>query len=280
MEDEAYARELLAILTNPSPTGIDPDDPYGQADDGIDRHDGFGRDVWVESLNVADGQSGTELVVEFGLAVPPNPSWQGLPHRGSVRLPFDAQWRRLSGYEQPAAYAPAVARAVELAAHEQVERHRSEAVRSRPGGARRLQPGRPEHWQMLLDGLSGEGEVREVGPGRVEVDIRDEDDPASSDVVTVVVSREQWEQVLAERAGGDADLYVAELLGPRDEDEKFVVFYNGDLVRSTREELPPVRGSAFERRIAEARAKHPGQQGHWSAHFTETGDDPEPPSYN
>jgi hypothetical protein len=49
MEDDAYARELWAILTNPTPTGIEPDDPYGQADDGIDRYNGFGRDVWVES---------------------------------------------------------------------------------------------------------------------------------------------------------------------------------------------------------------------------------------
>ena len=52
MEDQAYARRLFAILTNPHPTGIDPDDPYGAADDGIDRYDGFGRDVWVASVEV------------------------------------------------------------------------------------------------------------------------------------------------------------------------------------------------------------------------------------
>ena len=55
MEDAAFAAGLLAILTNPHPAGIDPDDPYGQSEDGIDRYDGFGRDVWVESLEVADG---------------------------------------------------------------------------------------------------------------------------------------------------------------------------------------------------------------------------------
>jgi hypothetical protein len=54
VQDVAYARRLFAILTNPHPTGVDPDDPYGQADDGIDRYDGFGRDVWVKSLEVAE----------------------------------------------------------------------------------------------------------------------------------------------------------------------------------------------------------------------------------
>ena len=45
MSDEEYVATLLAILTNPAPTGIDPADPYGSADDGIDRYGGFGRDV-------------------------------------------------------------------------------------------------------------------------------------------------------------------------------------------------------------------------------------------
>ena len=268
MEDEEYARALFAILTNPSPTGLDPNDPYCRADDGIDRCDGFGRDAWVEYIEVTDGEHGAELVVGFGMAVPPAPAWRGMPHRGSVRLTFDEQWRRLSGYEAPAAYAPAVAQKVELAAHEQVERHRSGTGSRRMGGARPVLPSRDEQWRMLLDALSGEGAVREVGPGRVEVDIRDDQDQPSGDIVTVVVSPEEWERVLAERAGGDVDLYVAELLGPRDDDERFVVCYDGDLARSTREELPPVRGRAFERKLAEARRQHPHSPGGW---FADTG---------
>jgi len=275
MEDEAYARELLAILTNPTPTGIDPNDPYRQADDGIDRYDGFGRDVWVETLDVTDGDYGTEVVVTFGLVVPPDPAWRAMPGRGTVRLPFDARWRRLSGYEDPAAYAPAVARQVEKAARAHVERHRTGADRARPSGAERPLPSRDTQWQMLLDALNAEGiAVREIGPGRVEVDMGAGNDAKSSEVVTVVVSPDEWERVVAERSGGDVDLYVAELLGPRGEDERFVVLYDGDLVRSTREDLPPVRGRAFERKIAQARREHPGRPSRWSAHGHETGDDP------
>ncbi len=58
MDDTAYVSELFGILTNPAPTGIDPDDPYGQADDGIDRYDGFGRDVRVTSARVVPGEHG------------------------------------------------------------------------------------------------------------------------------------------------------------------------------------------------------------------------------
>jgi hypothetical protein len=221
MEDDAYARELWAILTNPTPTGIEPDDPYGQADDGIDPYNGFGRDVWVESLDVSDGEYGAEVVVAFRLVVPSDPAWRGLPDRGSVRLPFDRQWRRLSGYESPATYAPIVARKVEAAAHEQVERHRRGTTETARVGPRTALPSRAAQWQMLLHALSAEGEVREVGPGRIEVDLRDEDDAATGHVVTVVVSADEWERVLADH--GDVDVYVAELLGPRDHDETFVV---------------------------------------------------------
>ena len=71
MVDEEYLATLLDILTNPAPTGIDPADPYGQADDGINRYNGFGRDVTVTGLRVVDGPHGEELEVTFALALPP-----------------------------------------------------------------------------------------------------------------------------------------------------------------------------------------------------------------
>lgn len=275
MNDKVYARELLAILTNPDPTGIDPEDPYGRADDGIDRYDGFGRDVWVEELTVVDGDHGAELQVGFALAVPADPVWHGMATRGSVRLPFDSDWRKLCGYETPAAYAPVIALQVEIAAHRQVERHRdgpSGAAARR--AARAALPSRDVQWQMLLDALSSPWRrAIEVARGRIELRVEHPDQPASADVITVVATAEEWETVLAERAGDDADSYIAELLGPRDADEKFVVFFDGDLVRSTREELPPVRGRAFERKLAQRLAQHPGAQGHWSAH--RPADDPD-----
>ena len=68
-----------------------------------------------------------------------------------------------------------------------------------------------------------------------------------------VVSPDQWERVLVHHAWGDVDMYFADLFGPRQEDETFVVSYNGDLARSAREKLPPVRRRALKRKVAEAR---------------------------
>ena len=43
-----------------------------------------------------------------------------------------------------------------------------------------------------------------------------------------VVSPDQWERVLVHHAWGDVDMYFADLLGPRQEDETFMVSSNGD----------------------------------------------------
>jgi hypothetical protein len=105
--------------------------------------------------------------------------------------------------------------------------------------------------------------VTELAPGRIEVR------PSEGDPFTVVVTHDQWEDVLRNHAWADPELYIAELLGPRDEDETYVVFYDGDLARSTREKLPPVRGRAFERRLAELRVEDPDARPGWYAHSPE-----------
>jgi hypothetical protein len=255
-EDEAFVASLLAILTNPEPTGIDPDDPYGRADDGIDRYQGFGRDIWVESLRVVDGEYGPELEVTVGLAVPADERWH-IPDRAVARVPFERGWRRLSGYESATAYAPYVAQAAEWAASSHVgdhrARHSSSVARE---SARWPVPARDVQWQLLLAGLAAEaGPAVEASPGRIEVRIADGHDHADTDgpLVTVIVTPDQWEDVLAAHASGQVEMYLAELLGDRDPDEHFVVFYRGDLVRSIREELPPVRGSARAREFAAMR---------------------------
>jgi hypothetical protein len=276
--DDDYVAVLLAILTNTEPTGVDPDDPYGQADDGIDRFDGFGRDVLVESLETTAGRHGMDLAVRFRLVLPPGTTRRRIPARGVVHLPFDPEWRRLSGYSDPAAYAPEVADRVMRAAHDHVVRHRE--GRNRVDERDRIRaalPGRDVQWQLLVDALGREGRVVEASPGRLEVQIGDDDADEQSDVVTVLVTPDEWEEVLAFRARHDPDLYVAELIAPRDDDEGFVVFYEGDLVRSTREALPPVRGRANDRRLAGLRATHPGAEVGWYAHRVEEPHKPEPP---
>ncbi|WP_082600011.1 hypothetical protein [Nocardioides sp. Soil777] len=236
MDDAAYVGELLAILTNPTPTGIDPADPYGQADDGIDRYDGFGRDVRVTSARLVPGEHGAQVEVGFVLVVPDDPQWQGLAREGTVTVPLDAEWLRLSGYADPAAYAPVVARRVESAAHTLVARHRSGArprsIEDPPDAAAR--------WQVLLDGLAGEGAVREVEPGRLELAL----DWGGGEqwTVTVLVSPHEWDRVLLrhylELAPQD---YFTDLIGPLDPDRQpFIVFWEDNLVASSRAELPPV----------------------------------------
>jgi hypothetical protein len=258
VNDEAYARELQAILTNQHPRGIDPNDPYGQAADGIDRYDGFGRDVWVESLKVVQGEYGAELEVNFGLAVPEDSAVSAMSSQGSVRVPFDREWRRLSGYEDPAGYAPEVARRVVAAA-------RGLFVRALAGDdwwparqrVRENLPDRREQWRLLLAALAAVGSVTEPSPGRIVIHVGSAQEHEDGDDVTLLLSPDQWEEVLVDMAGEDVDMW--ELFGSRPDDEIYLVFYDGELVGSTREELPPVRSKAvadMARKLA-ARSRRP-----------------------
>src|SRR5688572_17870083 len=122
MSDEEYVATLLAMLTKPAPTH--PADPYGQADDGIDRYDGLGRDVKVLGHRGVGGLYGDELEVSFVLRLPAgDPDWDGVPENGVTRVPFDAEWRRLSEFGDPAAYAPRVATRVQFAARDHAVQH-------------------------------------------------------------------------------------------------------------------------------------------------------------
>jgi len=133
-DEQAFVARVLAILTNPEPTGIAPDDPYGQADDGIDRWNGFGREVWVESLEVVDGAYGPELEVTVGLAVPAEEAAR-IPGRAVTGVPFEREWRRLSGYESRRGTRP-----MRHARPSRLRRHTSNATARRPQNRRRPNP--------------------------------------------------------------------------------------------------------------------------------------------
>ena len=276
MSDEEYVATLLAILTNPAPTGVDPADPYGWADDGIDRYDGFGRDVEVLGLRVVDGPYGDELEVSFVLRLPAgDPDWDGVPQNGATRVPFDAEWRRLSEFGDPAAYAPWVATRVEFAARDHAVQHQhgGRIARTRAkwrAAARAALPNRETQRRLLLQTLAGEGEVTQVASDRFDLQLRRDSDSystegatgagvlnATPEVMTFVLTPEEWEEVLVDEDKDDLRLYLAETLADPDPDERFVVFYDGSLHRSTREQLPPVRGRARERAWARLRAEHP-----------------------
>ena len=237
MDDEDYVRSLLAILTNPAL---------------------HGGDVWVESLTVAEGPHGKELEVSFGLAVPPGE--ERVPAKGTARVEFDQEWRHLSGYDDPAAYAPVVARRVERVVHQHVVRHRrDEGWSDRMAAYRATLPDRDTMWRLLLHALEGHGRAVEVAPGRIEVEVADR-------VVTVVVSPAEWQDIFARIGRDDIDMEIDQTVGTLQEDEGYVVAYQGNLARSTREKLPPVRGRALERRFAQLRAAHPDAHFTWRAH--------------
>lgn len=280
MSDEEYVATLLAILSNPAPTGIDPADPYGRADDGIDRYDGFGRDVRVVGLRVVEGQYGDELEVAFVLALPAgDPAWDAVPENGSTRVPFDADWRRLSGFGDPGAYAPQVAYRVWFAARDHAVRHQHGGRQARRraewrAAARAALPDRETQQLLLLQTLASEGDVAQVAHDRFDVRLhRDEHrDPvegvggpgaldATPEVITFVVTPDEWEEALVDEYQDDLRLFVAETLGDPDPDERFVVFHDGSLHRSTREQLPPVRGRARELAWARWRSDHPLKPG-------------------
>ena len=297
MSDEEYVATVLAILTNPAPTGIDPTDPYGSADDGIDRYNGFGRDVKVLGIRVVDGPYGNELQVSFVLRLPAGDlDWDGVPERGATRVPFDAEWRRLSGFADPAAYAPLVANRVELAARQHAVQHQHGGRRARTRAewravARAALPDRKTQHHLLLQALAGEGDVTHVAPGRFDLRLRSDADSDPVDgaagagvlnetpeVITFVLTPEEWEEVLVDEHQGDLQLFLAETLADPDLDERFVVFYDGALHRSIREQLPPVRGRARERAWAQWRSEHPPGPGDgWFACDPNTRERPDDP---
>jgi hypothetical protein len=117
----------------------------------------------------------------------------------------------------------------------QVNRH----VRAHQPADRTVEdlPGRDEQWAILLELLGREGTTREVSPGRLEV-VRWPD----GRILTVVLTPDQWEQYLL-RHGVDLEPHnrFDMLLATGQRDQVFLVFWDGDLERSVREALPPVR---------------------------------------
>ena len=114
-------------------------------------------------------------------------------------------------------------------------------------------PDRETQWGWLLELLAEQGEVRQVMPGRIEVDIEQSEGPgpAYGPLLTVVLTAAQWEDVLLSgETTEEPGSHFGDLLGLRDPEENFAVFYEGSMCMSTREELPPVEGRGWERWLA------------------------------
>lgn len=244
MDDEDYARELFAILTRP----LDPDEPrdaYGTGTDGIDRHSGFGTEVVVTSVAAVPGPYGSRLEIAFRLE---RPVGADVPAEGMFHLPLAREWREASGYGAPATYAADVARETERAAGRHIDAHR------RPEEPETELPDRDVQRALLHKALGSFYDVEVVAPDRFELR------HAGQVEWTVLVTPDQWEQVVR-RHGRRPDRlqeHFSELLASGSRDDSYLVFWEGDLVKSVRAELPPVRGSVRDLQRAIERGPVPG----------------------
>jgi hypothetical protein len=248
--DDAYVARLRALLTNPPPPGID-------------RYDGFGREVRVEGLHPVDDGPWPELEVSFRLALPDEPRYRDVPRTGTLRLPFGREWRELSRYADPAAYAPTIADATRDAARELVDTALRPRRRIDRDAVRAALPAREELWRDFLDVLAVHGEVREVAPGRLEVTPRDAGDLGR---FWFLITPERLEEYVVDNGGHpDFMLDLDDTLGPRHDDEPYVLVDGHHLVTSMRDELPAVRGG-IEVELIIQQVRESGQFGEWFAY--------------
>jgi hypothetical protein len=112
------------------------------------------------------------------------PAGAVVPREGSLLLPFDAEWRQVSGYTEPEDYAPHIATRLVRNIREHVRAHEPSQHDDRD------LPARAEQHAMLLEVLGREGQVEQQAPNRYVVRRGEGDD------LTVLVTPDQWEQVI------------------------------------------------------------------------------------
>jgi len=181
------------------------------------------------------------------------------PAKGSLLLPLDAEWRKVSGYTEPEDYAPHVAARLVRCIHEHVRAHEPSRDDDRD------LPSRAEQHAMLLEILGREGQVEEQAPNRYVVRRQERED------LTVLVTPDQWERVIHRHGLQRAWLieHFDELFASTPPEERFLVFWDGDVTTSTREKLPPAKKPfptlrETRRRLSEARAS--GRDFGWFAY--------------
>jgi hypothetical protein len=208
---------------------------------------------------VVPGDHGNQLDIAFVLDLPYLPDDVVVPREGSLLLPVDAEWREVSGYTEPEDYAPHIAARLVRHIHEHVRAHEPSRDEDRD------LPSRAEQHAMLLEVLGREGHVEQQAANRYVV--RREE----REVLTVLLTPDQWERVIRRHGLRRAWLleHFDELFASTPREERFLVFWDGDVTTSTREKLPPAKEPfpplrETRRRLAEARAS--GRDFGWFAY--------------
>ncbi|MFB9768131.1 hypothetical protein ACFFOS_27390 [Nocardioides kongjuensis] len=196
-----------------------------------------GEDVVVTAVRPVGGRPWPRVEVAFRLADPP-PAWRGQT-QGSAYAPLAPDWRYATGREEPSGYAQLLA--------DEVERAARRLVSPRPPATTPSPEQVAERWHWLLDRLALNGTVHQEAHGRLAV-IRED-----GTSFTVLVTPEQWALIgepLDPQADDPQDFNQ---LNPED---TYLVFYEDDLIWSTRPELPPIGwGAEIGRQIRQAIAQ-------------------------
>lgn len=253
MDDEDYARQVYEILTAPPDPEVSPG--YLGAD-WIDRSDGFGTEVKVTAIDVVPGDHGNQLNIGFVLDLPHDVD---VPREGSLLLPLDAEWREVSGYTEPEDYAPHIAARLVRCIRDHVRAH--EPSRDDESDL----PSDAEQRAMLMEVLGREGQLEEPAANRYVVRRQQNED------LIVILTSDQWERVIHRHGLRRAWLleHFDELFASTPREERFLVFWDGDVTTSTREKLPPAKKPLpqlreIRRQLSEARAS--GRDFGWFAY--------------
>jgi len=171
-----------------------------------------------------------------------------VPREGSLLLPLDAEWRELSGYTEPEDYAPRIASRLVRCIRDHVRAHEPSRDDDRDP------PSDSEQQAMLLEVLGREGQVEEQAANRYVVLRQQRED------LIVVLTLDQWKRVIHRHGLRRASLleHFDELFASTPPEERFLVFWDGDVTTSTRQKLPPAKKPLpplreIRRQLSEAR---------------------------
>lgn len=208
-----------------------------------------GLTVRVQSLRIASAPRGSELEIHYSVAPLPD---------GIARQP-------LPGSRDLVTYAAEVGEELPGWAIEHVRRHRPLPPPDRDQIRRDL-PSREELWALLRSEFH---DVSDVDGGFVATN-------HDGRQLSVMLTPQAWQEYVVRCEigcrndyGVDADSagsgpmvamgYLEEEMATLDADESYVVLDGHALHGSTRTELPPVPGSAWQRELAEVRRRGGGQ---------------------
>lgn len=235
MSQEAIIREMREILERPEPA------------EGVELREGFGTDYWIVTARTTANDHGEEVLEILVDAERADGKVTRIPVLVSLDVLDDLDESPAEQLAQEASYQITETLFEVLDRAPEIDR---DVVISEVGSA-------DETFESLLEELRGAGQVEIVEPGILRLTPAGESEPP----IDIHVTPEQFHDCVidgevAYRKGSPLDqsempgglamalLSVEETLGTIGEQERFIVFFDGEFRASTRRELPPLRAAA------------------------------------